>query len=280
LELNLLISSDANYLPHAATALTSVCEHNRQHAITIYYLHAGLAAIDIAHLSAHFERYGARVEFIVADDARLRQFKTRAHFTTPTYYRILCADLLPRSADRVLYIDCDVIVRADVADIYAADLGGCPVAAVRDAYVGDAPWCHQLNALVGAAMHDYFNSGVLVIDLERYRSAGIGPAALELLDRHHADFTYADQDALNVVLARQWKPLPARWNVQSLWYALDFCIRSTTFAPEWRLEFVNAVMNPAIIHYASPSKPWQFMNVHPLKREYWKYRQLSPYATG
>jgi lipopolysaccharide biosynthesis glycosyltransferase len=39
-------------------------------------------------------------------------------------------------------------------------------------------------------------------------------------------------------------------------------------------------MNPAIIHYASPSKPWQFMNVHPLKREYWKYRQRSPYATA
>lgn len=278
MELNLLISSDANYLPHAATALTSVCEHNRRHAITIYYLHTGLSADDFARMSAHVERYGARVVFILADDARLRRFRTGAHFTTPTFYRILCADVLPPGVDRVLYIDCDVVVRADVADICAVDLAGCPVAAVADAFVGSAPWLQQLNALGGAEMGDYFNSGVLVIDLERYRSAGIGPAALELLDRHHADFTYADQDALNIALARRWLPLPARWNVQSLWYSLDFCIRAASRPPEWRLEYVNAIKNPAIIHYAAPSKPWHFMNTHPMKGEYWKYRRLTPYA--
>ncbi|MEI2653948.1 MAG: glycosyltransferase family 8 protein [Microthrixaceae bacterium] len=278
MKLDLLIASDANYLPHAVTALTSVCEHNRHHGIVIHYLHPGLADAEAARVRSHFERYGAEVRFVEVDTARLGRYRTVFHFTTATYFRILCGDLLPRDVERVLYLDCDVVVRADVADICSADLGGGIVGAVRDAHLGDAPWKQKLNALTGANMQDYFNTGVLVIDVARYRDAGIGPAVLALLDRCHGDFFFADQDAFNVVLADRWHALPARWNVQSYWYAIDICIRSASYPPDWRLEYVNAIKNPAIVHYTTPSKPWQFMNAHPMKAEYWKYRRLTPYA--
>jgi len=281
MDLNLLIASDANYLPHAVVALTSACESNRLHRLRIFYLHAGLGEEEMDRVHAHFSRYAAVVNFIRVDDERLRQLHTHAHLTAPAYYRLLCADALPPSVDRVIYLDCDVIVRAALDEIYTADLELCTIAAVRDAYLNDAPWPTwraQINALVGAQVREYFNSGVMLIDVARYRSTGVGSAVIELLNRFHRNFNYADQDALNVVLAQRWKALPSRWNVQSHWYTLDYCIESTGFSPEQRNRVFAAIRDPAIIHYTATSKPWHFINTHPLKPEYWKYRQLTPYA--
>jgi lipopolysaccharide biosynthesis glycosyltransferase len=227
---------------------------------------------------AHFRGYGATVNFILADDAQLKKFHVHGHLATPTYYRALCAQMLPAEVDRVLCIDCDVIVRDALDEIYATDLGPHTVAAVRDGFLSDAPWRAKINALVGATMQQYFNSGVMVIDVARYRSSGVGAAVLALLERFHRDFQYADQDALNVVLDQRWKALPARWNVQSHWYTINFWARAAALPPERRALVLAAIRSPAIIHYTTKSKPWDFMNAHPLKREYWKYRSLTPYA--
>jgi len=158
------------------------------------------------------------------------------------------------------------------------DLGPCTIAAVRDAFLSDAPWRAQLNAIAGASVGEYFNSGVLLIDLTRYRSTGAGPALLALLRRFNREFVYTDQDAMNVVFAGLWKALPFRWNVQSYWYTLDFWLKAAALPAEKRAQLEAAVTNPAIIHYTTPSKPWHFMNTHRLKQEYWKYRALTPYA--
>lgn len=279
MDLNLLISSDARYLPHAVTALTSACESNRRHRIRIFCLHAGLGERDMRRIRAHFARYEASVNFIRADGTRLSRYHTPAHVALPSYFRILCADLLPAGIDRVLYLDCDVIVRAALDELYSIDLGNCTVAAVRDAYLNGAPWRARLNALAGADVRTHFNAGVMLIDVARYRSTGVGPAALGLLDRFHREFIYADQDALNVALAGKWKVLAAKWNVQSHWYTPGFILRSAALPPDRRNRYAAAIRNPAIIHYSTQSKPWQFMNSHPWKQEYWNYRNLTPFAS-
>jgi lipopolysaccharide biosynthesis glycosyltransferase len=280
MRIDLLVASDAAYVPHAVTALTSACENNRQHRLRVFYPQSGIDAAEMDRIRAHLGRYGADVAFVRVDDARLRQFRTVDHLATPTYFRLLCAELLPAGIDRVLYLDGDVIVRSALDVLYATDLRANVVGAVADSFLVDGTWRARLGALVGASLPDYFNSGVMLIDVARYRAAGIGSAALALLDRFHGDFSYADQDAANVVLAGRWQALPPRWNVQTYWYSLDFAFRAAALPAEARREIVLAIGNPAIVHYTTSSKPWQFMNTHPLKREYWKYRQLTPYAVG
>jgi lipopolysaccharide biosynthesis glycosyltransferase len=278
MDLNLLVSSDANYLPHTVVGLTSACESNRAHRISIYYLHPDIGEDDMRVVREHFTAYAASVHFIRVDDAELKKFRTVAHITTPTFYLTLAADLLPADVGRVLYLDCDLVVRAALDGLYSMDLGPCTIAAVRDAHLNDAPWRARLNEITGAGVREYFNAGVMLIDLARYRSTEAGPALLALLDRHHGEFEYADQDALNVVFAGAWKALPLKWNVQSYWYTLDFWLKATELPGPMRAELQAAVTNPAIIHYSSLSKPWHFMNSHRLKQEYWKYRELTPYS--
>jgi lipopolysaccharide biosynthesis glycosyltransferase len=280
MNVNLLVSCDANYLEHAVVTLTSVCENNRQHRIRIFHLHAGLPPEEMASVQAHFQQYPASVEFIPIDDGQLRQFNTPEHVATPTFYRLLCADLLPPDVDRVLYLDSDVIVRSALDGIWGMDLRGQPVAAVADAYLNDPASRARLGTLVGNEVPVYLNAGVMLIDIPRFRADGIGPAALALLGRLHRDLAYADQDALNAVLAGRWTRLPARWNAQSMWFTPAFCFAAMTLPPEQRDEVVQAVFDPAIVHYTTASKPWQFMNTHPLKHEYWVYRQRTPYAVG
>ena len=277
--LNLLVASDLNYLPHAVVALTSACVSNPHHRCRIFYMHAGLGEDDIAGVQAHFENYAATVAFLRVDDAKLGRFRTLTHTTTPTYHRLLCGDVLPPEVDRILYLDCDVIVRAALDGIYAMDLGPCTVAAVRDAFLNLVPWRTRLREITGMEVPDYFNSGVMLIDVARYRDTGVGPATLDLLERFHGELRFADQDALNLALAGLWQELPPKWNVQSHWYTQDYFSRSAGFPPAHHAQVVAAVKNPSIIHYTSPSKPWDSRNVHPLKQEYLKVRQLTPYAT-
>jgi lipopolysaccharide biosynthesis glycosyltransferase len=278
MDLNLLIASDENFLPHAVVALTSACENNRRHRLRIFYLHFGLGEADLETARAHLQRHGAAVDFIRIDDAALRRYRFRPGLATPTYFRILCGDVLPPEVERVLYLDCDVICRAPLEETFTLDLNGCAVAAVRDSYVNESPWLGQINGFTGAQVREYFNSGVLLIDLARYRSNGVGKSVMALLDRFHADFRFAEQDALNVALAGRWRALPFKWNVQSYWYTRHFWEGSAGFPPGHREQVLAAIRDPAILHYTTPSKPWHPANAHPLKQEYLKYRQLTPYA--
>lgn len=275
MDLNLLIASDATFLPHAVVALTSVCENNRQHRIQVFYLHDGLDAEAMDRVHGHFSRYPAAVQFIRVDGAGLRHYRTTAQLTSPTYFRILCGEVLPAGLDRVLYLDCDVIVRSAVDEIYSADLGGAVAGAVRDAFLNETPWPARLQALTGMRVDQYFNSGVMLIDLARYRSAEIGPEVLKLLDRFHQRFTYQDQDALNIALTGRWKALPSRWNVQTHWYTRSFWEHSLTFSAD-RLHHHNAMLrNPGILHFTGKDKPWHDHYLHPFASEYRKYRRLT-----
>jgi lipopolysaccharide biosynthesis glycosyltransferase len=276
MDIDILIASDKPYLEHAVVALTSACLNNPGNRLRIHFLHAGLDLADQQIVRRHLEQHNAVVEFLQSDSALIRQFHTYGHFTAAVYLRIFCDALLPQDIDRVIYLDCDVIVRTALDGLFAIDLEGRVAAAVRDAYANHAGAQAHLTRIPGVpGALDYFNSGVMLIDLKRYRAARIGAQALELLRRFSERFVYVDQDALNIVLHRQWKPLHPRWNVQSHWYESGPLGRYIHIPNEY---VAAAVKQPAIIHYTGSSKPWDSMSTHPMQSEYWKYRQLTPYA--
>ncbi len=278
MNINLLVASDGGYVPHAVTALTSACENNRHNALAIYYLHAGLPESVMDGLRDHFERYSATIVFVRVDDAQVARFHTEAHLTSAAYYRVLCADLLPPEIDRVLYLDCDVVVEAALDRLYATDLRGRAVGAVRDAYLNAPKWQAHLKAVTGIAVPSYFNSGVMLIDPAAYRASRVGPAVVELLGRCSQHLPYADQDAFNVMLQGHWMPLHARWNLQSYWYTLDYAYRAATAGGSDAREVVAGLRAPGIVHYTTASKPWHFMNAHPRKQRYWHYRKATPFG--
>jgi lipopolysaccharide biosynthesis glycosyltransferase len=123
-------------------------------------------------------------------------------------------------------------------------------------------------------MAAYFNSGVLVVDLEAWRNADLPRKMLNCLDRHRDHVRWWDQYALNVVLSGQWKPLDPRWNQGSHVYVF----RNWTQSPYNRDTFLQVLDDPYIIHFTTRYKPWKVSCLHPLRHQFYRYVDRTEWA--
>jgi lipopolysaccharide biosynthesis glycosyltransferase len=176
-------------------------------------------------------------------------------------------ELLPPEIRRVLYLDCDVIVRGDLSELWNVNLSGKTVAAVRE--VTDYTWHSRLGLPAGAP---YFNNGVMLIDLDRWRKLNIGRRSLDFAREHPDRVQWWDQCALNLNLYDDWIPLDAKWNFQTM---------EVAFWDHGMMRFkrIDSRTRDAITitHFTTESKPWQYLNYHPLKGEYVSYRNRTPW---
>jgi lipopolysaccharide biosynthesis glycosyltransferase len=186
-------------------------------------------------------------------ELRLRQIENRfhgvatwpSHLTAATLLRLRLPSVL-EDIDRVVYLDCDLVVLNDIATLYDTDLSGFPLAACLDFWLTGSPpfappgwradeWHKFLREVVRLSdSKAYFNAGVMVMDLRRFRNSSFIHAADEFLGRTNYETPFVDQEALNHVVDGAFVRLDTRWNVLAALGHSD----------------------PWIIHYAGPYKPW------------------------
>jgi lipopolysaccharide biosynthesis glycosyltransferase len=202
----------------------------------------------VAHNLAYFDGLNS-----ATFELRLRQIENRFHGPTTWPSHLTAASLLRlrlpsvlKDIDRVVYLDCDLIVLNDIATLYDADLSDFSLAACLDFWLTGAPlfappgwdvgeWYKFLREVVKLSdSKAYFNAGVMVMDLKRFRSTGLIHAAEEFLEQTNYGTPFVDQEALNHVVDGAFVRLDTRWNVLAALGHSD----------------------PWIIHYAGPYKPW------------------------
>ena len=170
------------------------------------------------------------------------------------YLRLLIPDLLPQVNGKVLYLDSDVLVLADVTGLWHTDLAGYPLAAVED------PGIRTVSAPLGLLNYEelgldpktrYFNSGVLLLDLDTWRAENLGARVLRYAQDYQDAIRFPDQDSLNATLAGRWKQLDASWNV-----AMNeaFRLASSPSPPPQPSDVPPA--GARVIHFTGPLKPW------------------------
>ncbi|MFC6171463.1 glycosyltransferase family 8 protein [Loigolactobacillus jiayinensis] len=206
----------------------------------------------------------AKINFLTVDEALFKGVVTDDRIIKSAYYRIYAANLLPK-LDRILYLDCDLICTSSLEALWNTPLNGKIIAAVEDAGYVD-----RLAEMGVKAQHNfYFNSGVMLIDLKRWRENNMTEKVMTFIKRHPEKLQYHDQDALNAVLADKWYYLHPKYNMQSR------LIRREQVHPLPPAELLaeEARQAPILIHYSGRSKPWLEFGVrpHPLRNEYWKY---------
>lgn len=205
-----------------------------------------------------------QVDFLNIDDTFFQHVVTDDRIPASAYYRIYTAELLPE-VNRVLYLDCDLICTGDIRAMWATELDNNLIGAIEDA--GYVSRLDEMDIEVNS--HLYFNSGVMLIDLQRWREENITDKVMEFINQYPEKLKYHDQDALNAVLADRWKYLHPKYNMQSR------LIRREQQHPVPALEVwaEEARQNPVLIHYSGRSKPWIESGVrpHPLKKAYFKY---------
>tara|TARA_Y100001960_G_scaffold247860_1_gene263308 strand:- start:64 stop:909 length:846 start_codon:yes stop_codon:yes gene_type:complete len=164
-------------------------------------------------------------------DLKLYSFSTdlseKGRFSRAMYGRLFIPALLSSNVEKVIYLDCDVMVKKDLADLWLTKLDDHPIGAVAEL---NSPIKNYL--LKKFQLDNYFNSGVLLLDLNRLRREKQFDRTLELLHANH-DLIYPDQDAMNVVFRASWHELPIDFNYMSLEKSTDASIVHYALAKPW-----------------------------------------------
>ena len=264
-------------MPLAVTlrsALDTLSEPNR---LEVYVLDGGIRAANRERLERTLGSPRARLHFVTPPRDALREIRHTRRFPPAAFYRLLVARLLPGSLSRAIYLDADLVVTADLARLWDEPLRGLPLLAVRDA---GAPTVSSPRGLLNhrelglAPDLPYFNSGVLSLDLARWREEGICEQLLHYLATHASVIRWPDQDTLNAVFAGRWGELDPRWNqIPQVW---EPSAGDTDPFPASLRERV--IRDPWIVHYSTWSKPWHWACAHPARKRFFEVLDRTAWA--
>jgi len=258
-EIPIFFSTDDNYIPFLDVAILSLIENaSKEFQYRIIVLHTGLEAENISKVKRN-ECPGFVIDFIdiSRDVERIRgRLKNVYHFSVVTYYRLFIASLFPQY-DKVIYLDCDLVLLGDVSELYRIDLGDNVLGAAPEEFVQNTKEFRQYaEVALGVDPDGYVNAGVLLMNLDAFRANKIEDKFIRLITEHDFDLLDPDQAYLNYLCNGKIHVLPNGWNKEPMPLSCEG--------------------KKNIVHYALYKKPWQYDDVVD-GEHFWHYAKRSPF---
>jgi len=256
-----------NYVPYFGVALSSLIEYtSREYLYKVHVFYTELGEYNIRRIEG-MSTTNVEIQCIditgIIPEVELRNTN---HLTVETLYRV-AAPLLLKEYEKILYLDSDIVILRDVAELYSIDIGEHIIGAVEGKHNHFAlKYLHKCNI----APEGYFNAGVLIINTQKALEKDLMNEVIKVLDTDIV-YQYVDQDALNVVLKGDVYYLPDQWNVE--WHAvcmLDIVIESQVNAVK------EMVKNPYIVHYTGGKKPWNSPELE-LSDRFWEHARKTSF---
>ena len=266
--IHLLFALDANYLPQLRVLLTSICINNPGERFELHVMHSGLPEEELARLAAWSEGRGWAFSGVSVDAALFDGAPVTEQYPREMYYRLLAGQMLPEGISRIIYLDPDTLVINPLHPLWETDMKGCMFAAA--AHTGKTELANNVNRLRLGTDHDYYNSGVLLIDLAAARREIDPDALFRYVAEHGKELLLPDQDLLNALYGSRILPLDdGLWNYDARNYK-SYLLRS---AGERDLPWV--LEHTAILHFCGKAKPWKPGYVYRFGILYLHYAQLT-----
>ena len=248
--MNLVFAGDEGYAMPMAVSMYSALENYMGYdKVNICIIDGGLENTSKGKLRAIASRMGASLSFQQPSLALLKKFPTRVHFSYANYLRLLIPDLLRDTANRIIYLDSDVLVLGDLSQVWRTPMGSKAAAAVVDQYCPSFQAATNIqHTMFGIGNGTpYLNSGLLMMNLTEWDSQSVTQRATDFLLRYPDQVRFADQDGINVALAGDWYKLDPKWNQLVL---------------PLKQGMSESVDLTGVLHFASGSKPWLPAGVH------------------
>ncbi|MCR4939064.1 MAG: glycosyltransferase family 8 protein [Treponemataceae bacterium] len=253
---------DNNYFPYLTVTLTSILANaSKDYSYKFYVITTNLDEKYVNMLSK-YESSSVEISVVhLREDLQkiTEKFHLRDYYSMETYYRFFIANLFPQY-DKVLYLDCDIAVVGDIAELYNTELGDNFVAAVPEEVMTEVDvFGEYVEKALDVNRFKYFNAGIMVMNLEAFRNEQIEEKFIDLLTHFKFRVTQ-DQDYLNVLCKNRVKILDLGWN-------------KTAFKND---KFDDKDLK--IVHFKIHWKPWHYKNVL-YEDLFWEYaRQTDFYA--
>ena len=252
-------AADENYMPYLAVALHSLKENAcKQYVYHIYVLHANMdCSSENVQKLCKYQDENFKIECVDVS-AKMEDVKHSLHlrdyYTGATYYRIFIADMFPQY-EKALYLDSDIVVLGDVSELFGVELGENLVGAVPDGAVASVSQFRlYTKEVLGIDAQNYFNAGVLLMNLKAFREYGFYKKFCSLLKKYKFHVAQ-DQDYLNVICKDKVCYLGAEWN---------------------KMPIEKSAQTPKLIHYNLTMKPWHYENVL-YKENFWQYARKTEF---
>lgn len=279
-----LFAADDNYVPMLTTTIYSLLKNaSSERYYDIIVLERNITSENkhgIIDFLSQFENATIRFLDVSRAISGFDLTTSNAHISIETYYRFIIQEALP-FYKKVLYLDCDLVVNGNIAELYDTDLGNTAIGAVPDIdFIGNLNMKngermdyvnHQLHM---SKPYGYFQAGVLLMNLERMREIHTVREWLEIAQK--PGFIYNDQDILNMECEGSVTYLPYEWNVM---HDCGGRVHGVfDFAPANMFhKYMESRKSPKIVHYAGYDKPWKnpWCDFAPL---YWDYASETPFS--
>lgn len=261
------------YVPYAAMTLRSMLKNAKSSFFDIIIMHRDITKDNQKALQSDLSEFGNfTLRFYDTTNAMLQYSKlstTVSHISIETYFRVFIQDIMPEYK-KAIYLDADLIVTTDIAELYNVDIRGKYLAAVRDfdmagvyndakrsakyAVVDPERREYLENVLRLKAPYDYFQAGVILLNLQEMRKIS-SEAMLKYALQNSP--VYQDQDVLNVFTEGSVRLLPAEWNVLYNYKGVRWDMAISKAPKRYADEYMESRKSPKIVHYGGAEKPWQ-----------------------
>ena len=264
-------AADRQYALPLAVMLRSVAANlDPRRSLTVYLVDSGLDHETRSRIMASLAER-VTLHWIAPERSGFVDLPLWGRMTIATYDKLTIGRWLPESEHRVLWLDCDLMAIANLAPLWETALDGNGILATQDLFVP------TVGARFGIACHrelgidpdtEYFNAGIMLIDVARWRSENIAARALDYLSRYRRRVYFWDQEALNAAFAGKWTRADQRWN----WSPRSDHIEGID------ANFASAEKSPWIVHFSGNLKPWNFEGKSAPYELYYKYLDATAWA--
>jgi lipopolysaccharide biosynthesis glycosyltransferase len=270
-----LAADEAFSRPLAVTIRSIVAHLSPARELDLYVFDMGIGAASRARIAQMAEHPDVHLRWVTDVREKVANLpQAWPHISTATYARLFIPALLPASATKALYLDCDLIVRRCVGDLYDTPMGEFAAMGVADA---GAPFVSSRFGVpywwrAGRSADELnINAGVLLMNLSAWREGDVSLTALEYLAKEHQ--FQGDQEAINAVLPGRIGKVDPRWNQQTLLFAPELAA-ALPYSDE---QMAQLRSDPWIVHYSTHIKPWNYESTHPFRGEWFARLDETPY---
>jgi len=253
--------------------LRSLREYHQGNDLHVFIVHEALDPLERSKLIGYLGTFLPSVSLLQVESDLLSDFPVFGHISIAAYFRLLFPLILPPILKRVLYIDSDIVINGSLQELWDTPLEGHAMAVVTDRNIE-----MQRKRLDLAEDSPYFNSGVMLIDLDLWRKENMLERGMAFATANAHVLNNWDQDVLNHLFEKRVLLVHQRWNAMSHLWGLD---------PAWleardglNQEEQEAHDAPVVIHFAGGgfAKPWNYRCAHPGEERYRELVIHTPWA--
>ena len=266
--MELLVTVDKNYIQPLQVMLTSLYMNNPGEDVELYLLHSKLQEKELEPLEKQCGRLGYKFFPVKIEDSWFSQAPVTKQYPREMYYRLLAPCFLPQKLHRILYLDPDILVINSLKPLWETDMKGRLFAAA--AHTGKTNLANNINQVRLGTTHKYFNSGVLLINLDQGRKEILPEEIFQYAGEHAKELLLPDQDILNAVFGSRTLELDDYlWNYDARNYSTYLLRSGGVCDMDW------VMGNTGILHFCGKTKPWQAGYIHRFGILYKHYMQIN-----